>query len=238
MMDPEAASSTAYVVDSDPSQHSTYETIFEHARVVPVYFSKPSELLGLENFARPGCIVCDLEVGDVQLDRLQQQLFERAVHLPVIFVGSDPGFSTAVRLMERGAFTVMRKPLSPDSLIPYLDAALRQDLQQLKFDRLHDSVSHTLAKMTERQRTVLEHIVQGLSTKSIAFELGVSQRLIEKERSKILELFSAASTPDVTLKLGEFRVLRDLRTRIDAPRSTILRTSVHRNRTGAADREH
>ena len=63
----------------------------------------------------------------------------------------------------------------------------------------------------------------GLPTKAIARKLGVSDRLVENERSEILSKFDAPSTPDVTLRMGQFQMLDAMRLRFDPEHKGPLR---------------
>ncbi len=226
-----------YLIDGGSTNDSIYRELLLSEKLEVVRFSQPSEFLLLHTLQRPACIVCDLGVGAKAVEQLQRALHERGTLLPLILVGVDPPLALAVRAMERGALTVMCQPIQVDSLRSYVEAGFNGDAKQCKFDDLYAAVNHSLEQMTERQQTVLHHVVRGLSTKQIALELEVSERLIEKERSRILELFSVSSTSDVTLKLGGYDVIDALKVRFDQPDLNFLRVSVRRSRSGVADRK-
>lgn len=226
-----------YLIAASSPHDLIYRDVVQHGKLQKFRFAQPAELLELHTIQRPACIVCDLNVGAKAADQLQLGLHERALHLPLIFVGVDPPFGWAVKAMERGALTVMCQPIQVDSLRSYVEAGLKRDAKQCKFDELYAAVNKSMEQMSERQQSVLQHVVCGLSTKQIALELGVSERLVEKERSIILELFSASSTSAVTLKLGGYDVIDALRVRFDQTDLNFLRVSVRRSGSRVADRK-
>ena len=64
--------------------------------------------------------------------------------------------------------------------------------------------------LTDRQMVVLRAIIEGCPTKAIARRLGVSDRLIEMERSVLLRSFGVASTPELTLRYGQYQAAHAL----------------------------
>lgn len=59
--------------------------------------------------------------------------------------------------------------------------------------------------MTERERDVLEHVVQGLSSKSVAKVLDISYRTVELHRSHIMEKLRVRSVAELIRLVVERR---------------------------------
>lgn len=58
-------------------------------------------------------------------------------------------------------------------------------------------VAARLARLTPRQRTVLEGLTQGKPTKIIAAELGVSPRTVDVHRFRLMQNLGARSLPEL-----------------------------------------
>ena len=75
---------------------------------------------------------------------------------------------------------------------------------EVRYVKTHEAIS----ELSERQRNVLAGVCTGRPTKRIARDLGVSQRLIELERSRLLEVFEVATATEIASRMGEYRALR------------------------------
>jgi DNA-binding CsgD family transcriptional regulator len=58
-----------------------------------------------------------------------------------------------------------------------------------------EEAANHVAGLTPRQRTVMELVLGGLSSRSIAAELGISQRTVENHRAAIMRKTSVKSVP-------------------------------------------
>lgn len=64
-------------------------------------------------------------------------------------------------------------------------------------DARREQTSKRLDSLTEREREVLDVLIEGNSNKAIAYLLGASPRTIENHRAKVMEKMQADSLPDL-----------------------------------------
>ncbi len=64
--------------------------------------------------------------------------------------------------------------------------------------------------LRDRERVVLTSIIEGKKNKVIAKELDVSERTIEKIRSRLMVKFGAGTIPEVVSMATEYKTLRDV----------------------------
>ena len=69
-----------------------------------------------------------------------------------------------------------------------------------------ERVEEKIARLTPREREVLDKIMEGLLNKEIAFELGVSERTIKVHRGRIMEKMGAKSVAQLAYQVAEFRL--------------------------------
>jgi FixJ family two-component response regulator len=80
-------------------------------------------------------------------------------------------------------------------------AAIEQAAQVLADQPLEDlsreEVSRRMARLTVREREVLDHLVLGQTNKTIAEDLKISQRTVEIHRARIREKLEARGLADL-----------------------------------------
>lgn len=199
-----------YVIDEEPSCYQWILDSSDENGFSVTYCQSITHFLSMDDIERPCCIVSDLVVGDEQGQSLLSFLEERCLNVPVIFYATDIEIDIVANVMERGALTVLEKPTESEKLMEYIHSAIDADRRQSELGKIYCNVRNILESLTVRQKDVLGYMVQGFSTKRIADEFRVSQRLVEKERSEILRHFHVTATPDVTLMMGEYLAISNL----------------------------
>ena len=161
--------------------------------------------LGAESFASardfltgfdpslPGCLICDVSMPGMSGLELQQELNARGAPLAVIFITAKGDVPTAVSAMHHGAFEYLLKPFSDHVLIDCVRTALLRDRETRRSISETAEIRERRGRLTEREREVLAHLIEGASNKTMAFELGIAQRTIELHRSNVMNKMGARS---------------------------------------------
>ena len=178
---------TIFLVDDDRTLLGNLkEFLQEHGRTVEAYTSGPAFLKA----SRPhqvGCLVVDSVMPGMDGIALLQRLKAEGRGLPAIMITGQGDVAMAVQAMKAGATDFLEKPVSPDELLASIDGALEraQDSTEVSVQRRHEAAAR-FARLTPRQRTIMELIIQGRPNKIIAYDLGVSQRTVESHRAAIM----------------------------------------------------
>lgn len=138
--------------------------------------------------AAPGLGACCvmLDVGLPELDGLavHEEMIRMGLRWPVVFVSGDADIERVVQAMRRGAVHFLTKPIRFVDLEEALISAFAVlDEQE---GGCPCAARIRLSKLTNREREVLEGLVEGLPNKSIAYDLGVSHRTVEAHRANIM----------------------------------------------------
>ena len=145
--------------------------------------------------AAPSCLVLDVRMPGTSGLVLFERLAERGVlgALPVIFLTGHGDVPTAVAAVKRGAFDFVEKPFSDNALVDRIEQALKHSEAAIRERHLHRARCKRLAELTERERDVMQLVVDGLPNKLIADALDISVRTVEVHRARVFEKMEVKS---------------------------------------------
>ena len=124
---------------------------------------------------------------------LQKELARKHSILPIIFITGHGDVPMAVEAMREGAFDFIQKPFRDQDLIDCVHNALELDDRNRAALIQREQVNHNIDTLTERERQILDRVVDGKSNKAIAAELCLSQRTVEVHRARVMEKMQADS---------------------------------------------
>ena len=140
------------------------------------------------------CVLLDIHMPGIDGLEVQQRMATQSLDFPVITGHGD--IALAVRAMQAGAVDFMEKPFDRDRLLRSLAAAF-----EWLGDRavLHDQQHWAriqIAKLTTREREVLDGLACGYPNKTIAYDLGISARTVEVYRANVMAKLEVANFAD------------------------------------------
>jgi two-component system, LuxR family, response regulator FixJ len=135
----------------------------------------------------PGVLILDLRLPGMTGIELQDKLAEDGFELPIVMISGHADVPMAVRSMKNGAFDFLCKPLRVENLVAAIARAYAffYEVDADIFDDELEETEDSISRLTGREREVLDHVVDGLSSREIAEELGVSTKTIEAHRARI-----------------------------------------------------
>jgi two-component system CheB/CheR fusion protein len=184
-----------FVVDDNDEFREAMRDMLEMHDFQVGLFPDANALLAAEDLAKARCVIADVHMPGMSGPELAGRLAEIAPSLPVIVVTGYGDVATAVEAMKSGAFDFLEKPVQPDELIERIERALRSVSQQHELLAEKETAAATIAKLTIRQREVLDLVLKGAPSKNIAADLNISQRTVENHRAAIMRKFGVHSIP-------------------------------------------
>jgi len=182
-----------YLVDDDEAiRHSASFMLRHEGFVVKTYEDGVSFLEQLDSKAR-GCVLLDLRMPRMDGLAVQQKLTEKGNDLPVIILTGHGDVPVAVQAMKAGAVDFVQKPYEKQTLLKAIERAFEQMDQEVSNSARAREAKARLTALTAREREVLERLVQGLTNKAIAEDLGISPRTIEIHRANLMMKLEADS---------------------------------------------
>jgi RNA polymerase sigma factor (sigma-70 family) len=144
-----------------------------------------------------GCILTDLQMPGMSGLDLQQALHERGVLLPVVVLTAHGDVPTTRVAMKGGAFDFLEKPINDEVLLDVLNNAIREDIHRHAAESAEDALRSRLARLTPREREVLDLLVEGLSHREIAARLTISPRTVEVYKARMMEKLQCRSLAEL-----------------------------------------
>lgn len=147
----------------------------------------------------PSCLLLDVRMPGTSGLVLFERLIERGLLslMPVIFLTGHGDVPTAVAAVKRGAFDFVEKPFSDNALVDRVEQALQASTDALMRRRDETSVRRRLADLTERERDVMQLVIDGLANKLIADQLNISVRTVEVHRARVFEKMDVKSAVEL-----------------------------------------
>ncbi len=99
--------------------------------------------------------------------------------------------------VKRGAFDFCPKPFSDNALVDRIEMALQQSAQSLALRQARTHLQARVAELTERERDVMQRVVEGLPNKLIADQLNISVRTVEVHRARVFDKMDVKSAVEL-----------------------------------------
>jgi FixJ family two-component response regulator len=113
------------IVDDDEGVREATEGLIRSLGYAAATFASAEEFLQSDRLRQTSCLIADVQMPGLSGIELHGRLAAAGYRMPVIFVTAFPEERIRVRALEGGACGFLSKPFSDESLIGYLDKALK-----------------------------------------------------------------------------------------------------------------
>lgn len=186
-----------HVVDDDGLMRSSLKRLLLSGNLDPRLYACAADILALPRLDYPGCILMDLRMPGMSGLQAQDELIERGNNLPIIFLTGSADVPVAVEAMRKGAVDFIEKPFENIYLLKRVKQAIQHNRSHQVQTEERAFVRRCMDQLTRREHDVLELVVNGLTSKEIARELGISHRTIEIHRNHLMEKMQAGTLADL-----------------------------------------
>jgi two-component system response regulator DctR len=199
-----------YIVDDDASVREALAWLLRSRRLGSQAFDSAEAFLetieGAHLPPRPACLLLDVRMPGMSGLALFERLVERGLHqaLPVIFLTGHADVPTAVSAVKRGAFDFCEKPFSDNALVDRVEQALAQSATIVQAQQARARLRQRLGELTDRERAVMQLVIEGLPNKRIADQLDISVRTVEVHRARVFDKMEVKSAVELANLLREF----------------------------------
>jgi two-component system, LuxR family, response regulator FixJ len=192
-----SSSVVVHIIDDEPTVCEALAKLLEAAGLATRSYLSAELFYQSFDVTSPGCIIVDVCMPGMSGLSLQEKLIGANVSIPIIILTGHADVPMAVEAMAKGAIGFLQKPPRSHELLElvmmsvkwhtgYLDQLARLQRRVEKFQRL-----------TEREREILGHVVNGKPSKEIAKRFGISQRTVEQHRSHVMHKLEVDSLAEL-----------------------------------------
>jgi two-component system, LuxR family, response regulator FixJ len=218
-MNAEAERSFVYLVDGDEVARGFYRRLLQPLGYRIEDFADGASFLRSANLDAAGCLVLDFHLPGIGGPELHDALRAAASPLAVVFVSEHGDVPSAVSAMQHGACDFLLKPVREQQLLDVVNRALRKSAADAVQGRARRMVLNQLARLTPREREVLQQLVEGVHYDRVSSALGITKRTVEAHRRRIMEKMGARTLPQLLQQLA--------RAGWPARRSAVAREQTH-----------
>jgi FixJ family two-component response regulator len=186
-MHPDQQSPIAYVVDDDESIRTLWRWLMESNGIAVRTFATAAEFIESYRNGDAGCLVLDLKLPGMSGLELQEYLNRKDIEIPIVFVTGHGDVPAAVSAIKGGAIDFIQKPFSYRDVLSVIEKAFERDAKIREKRTRRSLIAGRLASLTDREREVLQRVIDGKQNKVIARELDISVKTVEFHRAKMME---------------------------------------------------
>jgi two-component system response regulator FixJ len=188
---------TVFLVDDDNAYRRSLRFLLEAADLAVEDFVSAPDFLDAYDPQRPGCLLLDVRMPQMSGLELQEQLRRRQLSLPIIFITGHGNVPMSVKAMKGGAMDFIEKPFDGQMLVDRIKQAFLQDAKQRQHRARVEEIGRLCARLTGREREVMELVVAGQTNKQIAASLNLSHRTVEVHRARIMDKMECESLSEL-----------------------------------------
>lgn len=181
-----AENQTIFIIDDDAEVCDALRWLFESIHF-SVYTYSSAFLFLADNRKKQGCLIIDVRLPGMSGLELLEQLKIKKNHVPVIVITGHGDIPMAIRAMKAGAVDFLLKPFNDQCLVEIVQKCVNLP----DTTSLQESINERMKLLSDRERQVIELIMDGNLNKEIAFFLSISVSTVEAHRANIMKKMQA-----------------------------------------------
>jgi two-component system, LuxR family, response regulator FixJ len=188
---------TVFVVDDDEAVRDSVGTLLEISGFHVEAHPSAKTFLASGSLEKNGCVIADIRMPDMDGLELQIEMKRRGSKLPMIIMTGHGDVPLAVRAMKAGAIDFLEKPYDTKTLLESVRLALEVNRGRQGASVPSNAAQELVAKLTPREKEVLDLVVAGKMNKVIAYELSISHRTVEIHRGRLMQKLGARNLAEL-----------------------------------------
>jgi len=177
---------TVFIIDDDPAVRDSLALMLGLAGFRTALFADAEAFLAAHEYDWAGCVVADLRLPGMSGVELQTAMRARGSTLPFVIITGHGDVPAARTAFQAQAVDFLEKPFDDMQLRAAIDTAFGLERRRAQRVRARQDDTERLARLTAREREVMEHAAKGLHAKEIAAVMGISPRTVEVHKTRLM----------------------------------------------------
>lgn len=208
---------TVFIVDDDEDVRIALSRSLQKRGLTTEVFDSARAFLQSYSADKPGCLVLDYGMPEMDGLELQAYLGASNIDIPIIFISGHGGIPESVRATKAGAIDFLEKPFAQNVLLDRIADAFAADDIKRTSKQQQGAIDRKLGTLTGRETEILNHILQfpaRISSKEIALDLRISPRTVDIHRARVLRKMDVTSIVQLFDMCTQYAVPNDPQTTI------------------------
>ena len=184
-------SALVHVVDDDASMRSALEELFESVGLQSQTYATAKDFLSANLSDRPGCIVLDVRLPDMNGLEFQTRLNQIGVGIPVVMMTGHGDIPMSVHAMKHGAVDFLAKPFRDQDMLDAVLTAIERDRQRRVIESDDSQLKERFETLSPREQEVMSLVTAGKMNKQVAGDLGISEITVKIHRGAAMHKMGA-----------------------------------------------
>jgi RNA polymerase sigma factor (sigma-70 family) len=186
-----------YIVDDDAAVRDSLSLLLSLRGYRTATFSSAEDFLAAWRPEWKGCLMADIRMPGMSGLELQRELAARGAGLPVVIVTAHGDVASARAAFQAQAVDFLEKPFDERGPVEAVESCFRRERERLAERAAHAGRAGALAALTDRERQVMELLVEGLHNREVAERLGISARTVEVHKARVMAKLGARNLAEL-----------------------------------------
>ncbi|WP_051050702.1 response regulator transcription factor [Metapseudomonas furukawaii] len=185
-----------HIVDDDHGVRAALNRLLVNAGYdVKLYSSGADFIEKYDN--SPGCVILDLAMPGLSGEQVLHKITKTRLNLVVLILTGHATIETAIKLIKAGAIDIIEKPFYNDQLLEKLRNLLEPAQAFFAKNMLISDYQKRVSSLTPSERSVMDLLLTGMTSREIASHLHNSKKTIDIHRARIMKKMDATSLRDL-----------------------------------------
>lgn len=188
---------TVYIVEDDQAVRDALGLLLGLRGYAVAMFADAESFLSAYRPEWRGCLLADIRMPGMDGIALQKCLLKDGCPLPVVVMTGHGSVDTAREAFRAQAVDFLEKPIDHARLMSAIDDAFARQAERDVGEVRSSESERLMARLTPREKEVMDLVVSGRHNREIAESLGISARTVEVHKARMMSKLEVDGVPDL-----------------------------------------